>query len=269
MPQVRFTGWVLPKALRVSVVPLDRFSWDAAELDLEASFSTTIRNAFVEIVCDLNRYEPGLVSELHKRALDLSRAAVDLVSFATGYGLVVVLDGFAGPDGRRTPLAVHNPELAPLCTAFRLKTTVDAGFAEMCRLVMSDPGLFMALNDLIAAITYPHQAAVNCARAVESIRNHITPPADPPPAKPREQREERDKAWERMRQALRVDETYLRDVTNTSLGPRHGNRKAIPGTQITAVVEKSWRIMDRFLEYRKRGNKDLPATDDFPTLTGP
>lgn len=208
------------------------------------------------------------MSELYKRALDLTRAAVDLLAFATGQGLVVVLDHFTNPDGRISPLMFENGSLAPLCTAFRIATSDDTSFREVSRLVMADPNMFMALNDLIAAITYPHQAPVNCARAMEAVRNCITPPADPPPAKPREQSAERDKAWARMRQALCVDETYLRDITNTSVGPRHGHRKSIPGPQITTILEKSWQVMDRFLEYRKRGDKDLPQSE-FATLSAP
>lgn len=264
MPSVRFTGWVLPKVHVVSAGPLESVNWVDEELDLEMTFSITIRNSFIEIVCGLNRYDPALTSELYKRALDLSRAAIDLVSFSSGQGMTVMLDRFTDPDGRNTAVAFTYPELARHCTAFR----ADADFGGMCKLVMAEPNLFMALNDLIAAITYPHLATVNCARVVEAIRNCIAPPSDPPPKAGKELERERKERWATMRSCLRLGEAFLMPITDVSKKPRHGDKTYIPGPQVGDVVQRTWAVMNRFLEYRKRGSLALPETE-FPLLGGP
>ena len=125
----------------------------------------------------------------------------------------------------------------------------------MWDLVVTDPALFQALDDLIVSITLPHHSTVNCARAIEGLRHLIAAPDATV-----------SQAWEQMRNALQLDRSFLQLITDTSAAPRHGNRIHISGSITTEIVRRSWLIMDRFLEYRKRGNTPLPATD-FPTLT--
>ena len=123
-------------------------------------------------------------------------------------------------------------------------------------LVLSDPPLFQALDDLIVLITLPHHAAVDCARAIEGLRNLVAARGATV-----------SRSWEQMRNALQLDRSFLQPITDTSTAPRHGDRNFIPGTTVTEIVRRSWIIMDRFLEYQKRGNISLPATD-FPLLAG-
>ena len=90
---------------------------------------------------------------------------------ARSYGLTVFLDTLITPTGESTPLRFENPQLPPLCTAFRVNATTpaeNADFDKVYRLTVAEPGLFMALNDLIVAITLPHQAPINCRRVAES-----------------------------------------------------------------------------------------------------
>jgi len=126
----------------------------------------------------------------------------------------------------------------------------------MWDLVVADPALFQALDDLIVSITLPHHSPVNCARAVEGLRHLIAAPGA-----------SASQAWEQMRDALRLDRTFLQLITDTSTAPRHGNRAYIPGATTTETVRRSWIVMDRFLAYRKRGNTPRPVAE-FPVLTG-
>jgi len=71
--------------------------------------------------------------------------------------------------------------------------------------------------------------------------------------------------WAKMRSALNLTEEYLKYITDLSKGPRHGERTRIEGESTTEITRRSWIIMNRFIEYRKRGNQDLP-TSDFPLL---
>lgn len=123
-------------------------------------------------------------------------------------------------------------------------------------MVLQDAGLFMALNDLIAAISLPHVSTVNCARAIEGLRHLIASTGSS------------DKqAWEQMRQALQIDKAYLKLITDSSAASRHGNRVHVPGSVTTEITRRSWIIMNRYFEYRKRGNRVLSLTD-FPLLKG-
>jgi hypothetical protein len=220
---------------------------------LEPIFRVTIDNSAVKVECEIEKYEPGYLGELHRRALDLARASANLAAFAGGLGMIVTLDTLIDPEGRPSALIFTAPALPPLCTAFGLGPDKGGDFDVVFRMVLAEAPLFMALNDLIATITLPHCSLVNCGRVVESIRRMISPTL------------EGAAAWRAMHQALNISRPYQEWISKQSTGPRHGDPAFTPGTTTTEVTRRTWGIMNRFFEYRKRGNKPLTAPD-FPEL---
>jgi hypothetical protein len=186
------------------------------------------------------------------RALDLCRASVDVVAFTKGWGLTVLLEAFVDPNGERSSIFFKDDSLAPLCTAL---TLTDA-FDQVHGMVLQEASLFMALDDLIVAITLPHVSPVNCARAMDRLKHLIALP------------ESKDKhAWQQMRDTLHVSEEYLKFITDHSTGPRHGRPGHTPGSVTMEITRRAWILMNRYFEYRKRGSKPL-STSDFPLLIG-
>jgi hypothetical protein len=180
--------------------------------------------------------------------------SANLAAFATGHGLIVTLDTLIDPNGTSSALIFHDPSLPILCTTFGLEPARQRDFDATFRAVLMEPPLFMALNDLIAAITLPHCSLVNCGRVVDSIRRMISPTL------------EGSAAWQAMHQALNVSRPYQEWISKQSTGPRHADPAFVPGTITTDVTQRTWAIMNRFLEYRKRGNQPLTAPD-FPQLS--
>jgi hypothetical protein len=215
------------------------------------------RGSIIDIKFDLNQYNSTHDVELLKRASDLAHAAVDCFCFSHGIGLSVVLETITNDKGIASSILPSDPSLATYCTAFDLSPDNKGAnnFDAMFRMIVSEPPIMMALNDLILAITVPHHSSVNCARAIDSIRVLICPG------------KKAGQAWPIVRQNLNVDEAYLSYITEASKGPRHGDRTFIPGQVTTEAAKRSWIVMNRFLEFRKRGNQPLP-TLDFPILLG-
>ena len=256
MPKVILTGRVFPACHQISFSsnPLD---WIWQEKKLTLHFDVRIEKSVVTVECTLDRFEPEYFVEIYRRAFDIIRSAVNLAAFSSGTGYSVILERFIDSSGRETMVAPQDLSLAALCTSFSLDSQPGkTSFGEMWNWVVTDPALFQALDDLIVSITLPHYAPVNCARAIEGLRHLIASPEATV-----------SQAWEQMRNALRLERSFLQLITDTSTAPRHGNRIRISGVTTTEIVRRSWLIMDRFLEYRKRGNTPLPATD-FPMLTG-
>ena len=251
MPTVHFHGRVLPEVVNVSLDNSPPVTWQKPELGLVMEFTTRITRSKIDVECKLNRWQhDDDFLPVYIRALDLCRASVDLIAFSMGYGLTVYLDTFINPDGAQSSLLSKDDGLAPLCTAFSPKV----GFHEVHNMVLQEPALFMALNDLISAITLPHQSPVNCARAMDRIKHLIAPGAA----------NDKD-AWRQMRNALRVDEAYLKFITDHSAAPRHGRPGHIPGNITTEVTRRAWTVMNRYFELRKAGGS-LPA--HFSLLKG-
>jgi hypothetical protein len=258
MPKVRFGGRIFPFEIKVSIQDHPQINWKDTENDLDITFAITIQNSTVTVDCEVNRFEQSLITPLYMRAFDLARATVDLVAFSSGYGFTVIFDNFTSPTGETTPFGPHMPSLAGICTVFKLgeqsATLEENNFHRVLSIVSTDWKVFRSLRDLVEAITLPHESAVNCARAIEGLRNIIAPSST-----------ERSHAWKAMRDTLNVSEQYLKLITDVSTGPRHGDHGRISGATTTEIVRRSWIIMNRFLEYKKRGTQRLPLAD-FPLL---
>ena len=225
--------------------------WKWQEQNLELIFRVKIDNSIVNVECELEKYELTYFTELHKRASDLISASANLAAFATGYGLIVTLDTFIDATGTPSQVILYDPSLPPLCTAYGLGDARQGDFAAVFNIVLTEPSLFRAINNLIAAITFPHCSTVNCGRVVDSIRRMISPTLDGAAA------------WQAMHHALNVSRPYQEWISKQSTGPRHADPAFVPGTVTTEVARRTWVIMNRFFEYRKRGSQSLTAPE-FP-----
>ena len=111
------------------------------------------------------------------------------------------------------------------------------------------------MNDLIAAITYPRFAEINCARSIEGIRIFISGPEMDDGA-----------SWEMMRKTLNLSKVFLKEITDLSRLPRHGYRHYIPPDKIGAVILKAWEVMRRFIAFASTGQ--ALSESEYPMLTG-
>ena len=248
--KVHFLGRVLPEPVKITV-HAPELKWKWQEQNLELTFMVKIDNSVVNVECELERYESSYFTELHKIASDIVGASANLAAFATGHGIIVTLDNFTDAAGISSQIILYDPSLQALCTAYGLEVTRQAEFSEVFKYVLSEPPLFRAFNDLISAITFPHCSTVNCGRVVDSIRRMISPTLDGVAA------------WQAMHQALNVSRSYQEWISKQSTGPRHADPAFVPGTVTTDITRRTWVIINRFLEYRKRGNRPLTAPD-FP-----
>jgi hypothetical protein len=138
-----------------------------------------------------------------------------------------------------TEATLHGVNLTPGYTG-------KGDFAAMYFLVMVEPPLFLALNELIVAITIPAHITVNCARAIESLRT-ILVPNDP----------DRAKGWAELRRVLHLERSYLEFVIKASAEPRHGDKTYMEQAKGQEILERSWIIMNRF---RTRNWDDAVST---------
>ena len=261
MPILHFKGKVLPYApnhYRVDANEIPTVEWVDQAAQQTYKISTKLENSVIDIEFEMQAFSGAdQLASMAIRAWDLARLVVDLISFQQGWGLSVILDTLVMPAGLTSTFMPKDERLAQFSTAIQPSGTPPINNFDVCyRLIVAEPPLFMALNDLIVSITLPHHGAVNCARAVEGLRVLMTSPAI-----------DRKQAWPIFQTNLNIDRAYREYVTGTSTGPRHGDRAHIPGPIVMEVVKRSWIIMNRFLEYRKRGSVQLPLPE-FPLLTG-
>jgi hypothetical protein len=68
-----------------------------------------------------------------------------------------------------------------------------------------------------------------------------------------------------MHKALNISRGYQEWVSKQSTGTRHGDNAFVPGAVSSEAMLRTWAILNRFLEYRKRGSQPL-TVPDFPEL---
>lgn len=254
MPKVTFIGRVLPEATAFTLRFAEPVNWNPGGVSMR--LSVDIDQSKITVTCDLSEFRREYFADLHNGVYDLVRTHVNLVSFCEGFGWIVFLETFIDPDGNRIPLYTHFPKLAAECTAFKMDFAVpeeSPDFIAAAKAVITEPALLYALNDLMETLTRPHIAPVNCGRVLDGLRKIVAP------------NEEAAQGWPILREIVNVDEPFLRYVMDLSKNPRHGDRSYIDGQNTREVVRRCWAVMNRFIEYRKRGSKPL---SDFATLRG-
>jgi hypothetical protein len=246
MLTVRFIGRVLPGTLELSLANRPAFNWTADELKLTMAFRVNIEKGAIEIDCDVNKFDPTFLVPLYARALDIARATVDLIAFATGSGLMVVLEEFVDPAGAVTPLLVQQPALAALGAAAKPGTP---DFEKVLKFVLANRRVYVALRHLAEAISAPHRAAYHSRQAIRHLGPLFRSAADSP-----------DRASLLLRENLQISPSYLQRLTLSSVA------SSDPVDQLgTTAVHCAWNVMNRLLEYLKRGGQPLPLSE-FPLL---
>jgi hypothetical protein len=252
MQIIRFLGEVIPRVPSVTLpVPISARRVSIVHSGLEMVNSCSIRDSQIEVVCRViaGRWQDDFVHVL-ARAIDLPRTIVDLIAFKQGRGLEVHIDRFIDEQGVLHTLGTEVDGLAELCTAYGL-----AHLDDVLDLVLPTHRLAFALHDLSVAATHTHDTRVRCGRAIDALRVLIAPGLPP------------NKGWPLVHDALKVDKEYLSFITGHSQGVRHGDHDDYDSADSTVLLRRSWTVMNRYLEYLKRGRKPLPESE-FPLLKG-
>jgi len=243
---------VHPPGSRINIQGAPEVKYEDKENGFTLNATVHIHVSQIQVRCELDKLIDNYLIHLIIRAGDAARAILDLTAFSLGLGIVITFDRYKDIDGEIKPIMFIDPSLSLLCTAF----SSGNGFAEAIKLVIEEPPLMMALNDLIVANTMPHQVPANCGRVVEGIRHLIAGPGT-----------DAKKAWPVMKSALNIEKSFMDIITDSAMPYRHGHRVPISGPNTQLILARSWQIMDRYLHLRLRNLSSL-ATDEFPLLVG-
>jgi hypothetical protein len=244
----RFEGRVIPEVRRVTIPQISPIQY-SDPWGFHAEICIVIADGKVEIDCVCFDAEPR-TNMCIGRSFECATALVDLYAFTKGWSLSVIFDRMVVGSTVR-PLAFSELSLPPLASSI----ASDDDFRAVWKQLPKAFNLKFALHDLVTSIgslNYPH---IGAARSVEAIRRLIAPDA-----------QNENMAWSKMRALLNIERVYLQQITDASGDPRHGNRGGVTGEGQQVVMQRAWTIMNRYLEFMKRGcEKPLPQ-NEFPTL---
>lgn len=249
---ISFLGRLHPFGHSLTVNSLPAIQYHSDPLKYDVTVSPTVVASRVRINMELSAFSDDIFVDAYIRGTDVAKAVIDLCSFERGWGMSLTIDQWITPDGTKRDLRFNDPNLIGLCTAY-----VEGGdIAPLLKDIIEEPAIMLALNDLILSNNMPHSAPINCARAIEGIRQIIAGPGT-----------EAKKAWPVMQAALNLDQSFILPITDNSKDHRHGNRTTIEAPVLRILTTRSWIIMNRFFHLRLRKLQQLPLSE-FPILTG-
>lgn len=217
-------------------------------------FQVEINESAIKATCIVENYKSDWLPWLYNYALDFTRAQIDIVGFARGGAFELSFErAELPPDGNITDLDFEDKALSSICSAFDLDDTKQ--FLGTLQSILKNPNDFLAFSEVSLAIRHPNQRMAACARAMERVRNSISPDES-----------SETKSWETMRQVLNIDRAYIQFITDASKEHRHGKLKYKTGVENADVLKRTWTIMNRFSAYRNGGSSPL-LPSDYPTLT--
>jgi hypothetical protein len=216
-------------------------------------FGMHIDNGAITIECEMEKFEssPQETYFLYVRAMDFASAAINIAALAFGEGRTFILETVTDQHGKTWNFRTRSEELARLFTLAKPNTP---DFELFIQIVISRPLLNYAIRDLTQALVVPRLAAINYARAIETIRHLIAPNAN------------KKQGWKILRDNLNVSEDYLKLITDQSISHRHGEHAPISNWNQAEIELRAWTIMNRYLHYTRKLHQLSLA--DFPLLTG-
>ena len=189
--------------------------------------------------------------------LDATRAAANLVAFASGMGISVHLHTIIYDTGYESPITHAYKDLPGLCTAYPMPAT-NREESELIQFIflqaVADDTFSMALNDLIEAISFPHNGTFYCARALDGLRHLIAPGAL-----------KKEDGWRAVQKALNASAAHLRHISKSSEGIRHADLSMRAATDAEDITKRMWILMNRYLVLKLRG-LDYLSGPEFPLL---
>lgn len=251
MPTVHLMGYVEPRQTLINIENLTPIEEINIVTGQKTRFTIAILHSVVSVECKMESFNvEEESSQLYTRCVELTRTLVNLIAIRHGWGLTVHLDTFIQEDGTEEILMNRADHIAGVVNAYTLDD-VDALFQKTC----GDVDFTMALNDMVDAITRPRTTAVCCARAVDTIKNLLSPGL-------------RDKAgWRVLHEALNTDESYCQYISNASKSSRHGHHEYLPVAEADELLRRTWELVNRFLWLRLSSGEPLPKYK-FPPLRG-
>jgi len=252
MPTIEFYGKVMPRSSHITLPAPLKFRRRMPTVDLDMQFTLDILDSTIRVICKVNRFsERDDFTNVIWAATDVCRAVLDLSAFRTGSPAEPFLDRFVNEAGVMRSITHFTDFLPALCTAYK-----STDIPKMVEFVLDRPLLAMALHDLSLAILYPpHDLRMRCGRAIDAIRAMIGGKG------------KMKQGWKMVQDRLNADEAYLQFISERAQGPRHGDHQDYRGKEANELLRRSWNVMNRYLEYLKRGEKHLPESE-FPLLKG-
>jgi hypothetical protein len=208
-------------------------------------YDVNLEKSILTVHCEVANYTQARFENLVWSVSEICQSFVDLTALTQGIALNLVIDQFIDPNGNKHIIKPLDPNLKRLATF---------PFPQAFEYAITNWHVRWALQDVASTLLRPNLTGTNCARAIERIARAIFPTDD------------KKKRWEAIQNHLRCSAEYLQFITDVSKSPRHGGVPEYPSHRAYEARQRAWTIINRYMEYLKRGGENPLPENEFPTL---
>jgi hypothetical protein len=248
MPTVLFTGYAEPRLTHINVSNLTPI-WELNVVTGRvAKFTIEVSDCQIQVQCELDEIDEKEIDQLYTRSVELSRALINLIALKMGVGMTVIINKVIKPDGTHELLCSRAAHLIGRIDSYAMED-IDQMFQRFA----CDVDFTMMINDMVDAMTRPRTVSVNCARAIDSVKNMTV-------------HDGKDRAsWGIVREKLKIDEDYVQEISRSSTTSRHGKHSYISVETSEDLLLRTWEVFNRYLHSLKYPNQIVPP-DKFAQL---
>lgn len=217
------------------------------EASPEAEFEVTVFVGRVRVQVTTSDVNENVANDLFFPAWDVARIFVETAGFIKGIPYSVSLDRVILPDGEVRGFVFGDRSLAAMhdFTDDDLEALSDVSLVDLkCGLVLSD---------VLMTLGKAHYSPTACGRIADSLARLIAPGAS------------RAQQWSDLREKLRVDEAFVRSLSEVSKASRHGDRTPVGAATNQETAHRAWALVGRYMRYRLNGEL---APEKYPLLEG-
>lgn len=218
--------------------------------DTECKLSLLLSGAIYFAVTVETVKEIADIATFRNQITTVCKSIYDAATFLSGAAISVELTSLTEVETSRFwTFRDEVPEISQSAHERPLSTE------EFINLALVNVYLRSALSDLSEAVSSPNDTGFYCYRAVETLMQDF-----------KEEGETESKhAWPRLRSSLQVTQEWIRPLTENSTSNRHGELRALSGTDRMFLMKRSWTLVYRFVCLRLRKASALPQSE-FPLL---
>ena len=254
-----FSGKVLPERAFVTLGPIPRMGVRTILTDGAMDYDAQVIINTAQIIVVVNSHDSIDDLETLRNSVEaLVRGVVDAFGYIEGRGYDVEITSVVDSTG--DIWQVFPVEIAAIQAT---KNERPLTFGELHALLNPKADAFdeestfrtmqlrIALGDLREAIRSIDHTALFCYRAIECLRQCYGDRDG------QDDDASRRAAWLRMREELCIARSWIDDIEKASIRERHGDHRATSGEQRTALMLRTWKVVDRFLMSAKLGFQPL------------
>lgn len=249
MQTLIYEGKIAPEEIPLTLDYQPKFLRQESETADAAEYEVNVSKGRVQVRVSTSTVDDETARDLYFAAWDVARTFVETAGFIKGIPYSVSLDKVILPGGVVRSFVFGDLSLADThdFSDDDLEALSDIGVGDLkCGLLLSD---------LLMMLRQAHYSPTACGRVADSLARLISPNAKP------------QAQWSNLREKLRVDEAYVRSLTEVSKASRHGDRVEVDASTNQETAHRAWSLVGRYLRYRLNGERELDPKS-YPTLEG-